>query len=175
MNALVLVLALGQLPGAPGGRGASRDRGIMGTTSDGNGVLIADFRVRPTPSGTSRPRRGGGYQVVVIEPLAIGTSSRPKRADYSLSAQALRVAAVSIRVVSDWPSSRAGHECRRGGPSRSLPPDQVPACPAERRSERAAGPGFRRAMQNSAGFRSSRAHTRSDQEGLISASGDARG
>jgi pimeloyl-ACP methyl ester carboxylesterase len=35
-----------------------------------------------------------GYQVVVIEPLGIGTSARPRDADYSLTAQALRAAAV---------------------------------------------------------------------------------
>jgi pimeloyl-ACP methyl ester carboxylesterase len=34
-----------------------------------------------------------GYRVVVIEPLAIGSSSRPEHADYSLSAQADRIAA----------------------------------------------------------------------------------
>lgn len=33
-----------------------------------------------------------GFQVIVIEPLAVGTSSRPRRADYSLHAQAARVA-----------------------------------------------------------------------------------
>lgn len=35
-----------------------------------------------------------GYRTVVIEPLGIGSSARPKRADYSLTAQAARVAAV---------------------------------------------------------------------------------
>lgn len=35
-----------------------------------------------------------GLQVIVIEPLGIGNSSRPKDADYSLTAQAGRVAAV---------------------------------------------------------------------------------
>ena len=35
-----------------------------------------------------------GFQTVVIEPLALGASSRPSRADYSLSAQAGRIAAV---------------------------------------------------------------------------------
>ncbi|HEX6617395.1 MAG TPA: alpha/beta hydrolase [Gemmatimonadales bacterium] len=36
----------------------------------------------------------GGHRVVVIEPLGVGTSARPERADYSLDAQADRVAAV---------------------------------------------------------------------------------
>jgi pimeloyl-ACP methyl ester carboxylesterase len=35
-----------------------------------------------------------GYQAIIIEPLAIGSSSKPRGADYSLSAQAGRVAAV---------------------------------------------------------------------------------
>lgn len=38
--------------------------------------------------------REAGYQVLVVEPLGIGWSSRPSKADYSLSAQAHRVAAV---------------------------------------------------------------------------------
>lgn len=35
-----------------------------------------------------------GMRAIVIEPLAMGSSSRPRSADYSLEAQALRVAAV---------------------------------------------------------------------------------
>ena len=35
-----------------------------------------------------------GYETIVIEPLGIGSSSRPPKADYSLTAQADRVAAV---------------------------------------------------------------------------------
>ena len=35
-----------------------------------------------------------GYRVVVVEPLGIGSSSRPKRADYSLTAQSERIAAL---------------------------------------------------------------------------------
>src|SRR3990172_4074926 len=34
-----------------------------------------------------------GHRVIVIEPLGVGRSGRPARADYSLSAQATRVAA----------------------------------------------------------------------------------
>jgi len=34
-----------------------------------------------------------GFQVIVVEPLAVGSSSRPGRADYSMTAQAERVAA----------------------------------------------------------------------------------
>ena len=40
------------------------------------------------------------YRTVVVEPLAVGSSSRPERADYSLTAQADRIAAVldSLRI-----------------------------------------------------------------------------
>lgn len=40
------------------------------------------------------PLAAAGFRVVVVEPLGIGWSSRPKQADYSLTAQARRVAAV---------------------------------------------------------------------------------
>lgn len=41
-----------------------------------------------------------GYRAIVIEPLGIGSSSRPEKANYSLTAQAGRIAAVldSLRV-----------------------------------------------------------------------------
>ena len=42
-----------------------------------------------------------GYQVIVIEPLGIGTSGRPRDADYSLTAQALRAAAVLDSLHAD--------------------------------------------------------------------------
>ncbi len=35
-----------------------------------------------------------GYRTIVVEPLGIGLSTRPRRADYSLTAQAERIAAV---------------------------------------------------------------------------------
>jgi pimeloyl-ACP methyl ester carboxylesterase len=35
-----------------------------------------------------------GYQTILIEPLGMGESSRPQAADYSLSAQAARIAAI---------------------------------------------------------------------------------
>jgi pimeloyl-ACP methyl ester carboxylesterase len=43
-----------------------------------------------------------GYRTIVIEPLGIGASSRPEHADYSLTAQALRIGAVldSLNVAS---------------------------------------------------------------------------
>jgi pimeloyl-ACP methyl ester carboxylesterase len=40
------------------------------------------------------PLQDSGFQTVIIEPLGIGSSSRPEKADYTLTAQADRVAAV---------------------------------------------------------------------------------
>ena len=40
------------------------------------------------------PLVAGGYRVVVVEPLGIGSSGKPEAADYSLTAQADRIAAV---------------------------------------------------------------------------------
>lgn len=40
------------------------------------------------------PLNAAGYRTIVIEPLGIGASSRPQRADYSLIAQADRIARV---------------------------------------------------------------------------------
>lgn len=39
------------------------------------------------------PLAEDGYRAITIEPLGVGTSSRPKNADYSLTAQAARLAA----------------------------------------------------------------------------------
>lgn len=40
------------------------------------------------------PLQDSGFQTVIIEPLGIGSSSRPEKADYTMTAQADRVAAV---------------------------------------------------------------------------------
>ena len=40
-----------------------------------------------------------GYRVIVVEPLGIGTSARPEHADYSLTAQADRIAAALDRLA----------------------------------------------------------------------------
>lgn len=42
-----------------------------------------------------------GYRVIVVEPLGIGSSSRPPRADYSLTAQAERMAAVLTEFATE--------------------------------------------------------------------------
>jgi pimeloyl-ACP methyl ester carboxylesterase len=52
------------------------------------------------------PRRG--YRVIVVEPLAIGASGRPERADYSLTAQADRVAA-AIEQIENAPVLVVAH------------------------------------------------------------------
>ncbi len=91
-----------------------------------------------------------GYRAVVIEPLAVGSSSRPQRADYSLTAQAERLARVldtlglrntivvahslgagmALRLAWRRPELVAGLVLLEGGPA-----------------ETAASPGFRRAME----------------------------
>jgi len=118
-----------------------------------------------------------GYEVIIIEPLAMGTSSRPGRSDYSLSAQAARIAAVldtlhlqgavvvghslgasiAYRLALRRPDLVLGIVSLEGGPS-----------------EAAATPGFRRAMSLAplirlagSGFIRGRIH-----RSLIEASGD---
>jgi pimeloyl-ACP methyl ester carboxylesterase len=49
-----------------------------------------------------------GYRVIVIEPLAVGSSGRPERADYSLTAQADRLAA-AIQWLERRPVLLAAH------------------------------------------------------------------
>lgn len=91
-----------------------------------------------------------GYRVIVIEPLGVGHSSRPERADYSLTAQADRIArvldtlgidpavfvahsvggSIAYRVAYRHPELVRGIVSLDGGPV-----------------EAAATPGFRRAMR----------------------------
>src|SRR5262245_48165875 len=96
------------------------------------------------------PLRDAGYRVAVIEPLGIGGSSRPKDADYSLTAQADRVDAV-LRALDPYPAVLVAHSvgasialrvaCRH--PERVAAIVSLDGGPAE-----AAGtPGFRRAMR----------------------------
>ena len=90
-----------------------------------------------------------GYRTIVVEPLGVGSSSRPSRADYSLTAQAARVAAaldslgvtravllahsiggsVALRLAVERPDLALAIVSLEGGPA-----------------EAAATPGFRRAM-----------------------------
>lgn len=91
-----------------------------------------------------------GYRAIVIEPLGIGGSTRPTRADYSLGAQALRMAAVldtlHVREALVVAHSVGGSEAFRLA---YLRPDLVKALisleggPAET----ATTPAFKRAMR----------------------------
>lgn len=55
-----------------------------------NGLIGGAFGFRQVIAGLV----GGGYQVIAIEPLGLGYSARPKQANYSLTAQADRIAMV---------------------------------------------------------------------------------
>src|SRR5881296_940408 len=91
-----------------------------------------------------------GYQAIVIEPLGIGGSARPARADYSLAAQAGRVAR-ALDVLGVQGAIVVAHAVGAAIAYRLayLRPDLVRAVlsleggPAEA----AATPGFRRAMR----------------------------
>lgn len=96
------------------------------------------------------PLADAGHRVIVVEPLGIGRSSRPARADYSLTAQADRVARVLERLETG-PAVLVAHSV---GASIALRvayrhPDRVAAVvsldggPAETAGTR----GFRRAMR----------------------------
>ncbi len=181
MNALVLALALGQLPEAQRVVVAPAETLTVeswGQPVTGTVVLIADFLGSAYTFRHVAPLVAErGYRVVVIEPLAIGTSSRPKRSDYSLNAQALRVAAVldtcGVRLAIVAGQGTNAAVAVRLAAAR---PDQVARLVLLEGggSERAAGPGFRRAMQNSAGLQFFPGLIRAAiRKGLISASGDA--
>lgn len=96
------------------------------------------------------PLRDAGYRVAVIEPLGIGGSSRPKDADYSLTAQADRVDAV-LRVLDAGPAVLVAHSVGASIAMRLAyrHPERVAAIvsldggPAEAAGTR----GFRRAMR----------------------------
>ena len=181
MNTLILMLAFVQLPGSRPVAVAPAETLTVESWGDASSrtvVLIADFlgsaytfrHVAPLVSAA-------GYRVLVIEPLAIGTSSRPKNADYSLSAQALRVAAVldscGVRLAIVAGQGTNAAVAVRLAATR---PDQVARLVLLEGGggERAAGPGFRRAMQNSAGLQFFPGLMRAAiRKGMITASGDA--
>ncbi len=119
-----------------------------------------------------------GYRAIVIEPLGIGTSARPEKADYSLTRQADRIATV-LRELHTGPATVVAHST---GASMALrlayrQPALVSGSvsldggPAERATSR----GFRRAMQYvpwikwMGGVKRVRAKIR---EGLVETSGD---
>lgn len=91
-----------------------------------------------------------GYRAIVIEPLGVGASSKPARGDYSLTAQADRIAGV-LEVLDVEPAVLVAHSlgasmafrlaCRH--PERVRAIVSLDGGPAEA----AATPGFRRAMR----------------------------
>lgn len=120
-----------------------------------------------------------GFQAIVVEPLAFGTSGRPRRADYSLHAQARRVAealdslgvrdavlvghsmggAIALRVAWLRPDLARAVVSLEGGPA-----------------EAAATPGFRRAMSYAPFIRLGGMSIvrRAVRASLVRASGDAQ-
>ena len=181
MSTLMLLLALGTAPEqrrvvvAPA---ETLTVELWGASSAPAVVLIADLLGSAyTFRHVAPPLVEAGYRVIVVEPLAVGTSSRPRRADYSLNAQALRVAAVldSCGVT----AAIVGAQGTNGAVAVRLAvarPDQVIRLVLLEGggAARAAGPGLRRAMQNSAGLQLlGYGLVRSAiRRGMISASGD---
>ena len=121
-----------------------------------------------------------GYEVIVVEPLGVGTSARPEHADYSLTAQADRIAAVldtlnvrdAILVAHSLGASMAFRIAYRR-PDLTQAVVSLEGGPAEA----AATASFRRAMRFApwikwfGGVRRVRGKVR---DGLIAASGDPR-
>jgi pimeloyl-ACP methyl ester carboxylesterase len=120
-----------------------------------------------------------GFQAVVIEPLGIGRSPRPRRADYSLTAQADRIAAVlqqrgpePVVVVAHSMGASIALRLAYRHPELVRAVISLDGGPAEA----AATPGFRRAMRYApwikwlGGVRRIRPQMRKD---LIAASGDS--
>lgn len=119
-----------------------------------------------------------GYRAIVIEPLGIGGSPRPRKADYSLTAQADRIAAV-LQGLGGPPVVVVAHSVAVSIALRMAyrHPERVRALVAldGGPAEEAATPGFRRAMSYApwikwlGGMKRVRPRMRKD---LIAASGD---
>jgi pimeloyl-ACP methyl ester carboxylesterase len=95
------------------------------------------------------PLVANGHRVVVVEPLGIGGSAKPARADYSLTAQADRIAAVlealdldQAVVVAHAVGASMAFRLAYRHPERVKAIVSLDGGPAEA----AATPGFRRAM-----------------------------
>ena len=96
------------------------------------------------------PLAASGYEVVVVEPLGIGGSAKPEAADYSLTAQADRIAAVLVAleldsavVVAHSVSASMALRLAARHPERVKAIVSLDGGP----TEAAATPGFRRAMR----------------------------
>ena len=119
-----------------------------------------------------------GALIIVIEPLGIGSSSRPPRADYSLTAQARRIAAVLDTLGVDG-AVVVGQGVNATTVARlaATRPDLVSRLVLLEggAAERAAGNGFRRAMQMSSGIKVFGGYglvRKQLRSGMIAASGD---
>ncbi len=120
-----------------------------------------------------------GYRAVVIEPLGIGGSPRPRGADYSLTAQTERLSR-ALQRLGGGPAVVVGHSLAASLALRLAVhhPDQVRAVIAldGGPAEQAATPGLRRAMRYApwikwlGGVKRIRPRMRQD---LIAASGDS--
>jgi pimeloyl-ACP methyl ester carboxylesterase len=152
---------------------------LWGVSSGPVVVLIADFLGSAfTFRHVALALADAGYHVIVVEPLAVGTSSRPRKADYSLSAQALRVAAVldscgvtSAIVGAQGTNSAIAARLAAAWGDRVLRLVLLEGGGADR----AAGPGFRRAIQNLPGLQllGLGVMRRTIRKAMISASSDA--
>jgi len=100
VNGLGLVLSLARLAAPPADTAVVRDievapGEILRTTTVGAGqplVLIPGlFGAAYTYRMLTGPLAAQGYQTIVVEPLGYGWSSHPKDADYSYTAQTVRV------------------------------------------------------------------------------------
>lgn len=90
---LLVTMTLAALLGTPGGRDESLHVEVFGSAPDV--VLITGLLgVADAFHELAVELEVRGHRSLIIEPLGVGTSSRPKRADYSLTTQAERVAAV---------------------------------------------------------------------------------
>ena len=180
MWCLALILCLGDSTVALRVSVARAESLQVGVTGDGPPVVLI-----PGLFGSSFGFRNvvprlteAGYRVIVIEPLGIGSSARPEDSDYSLTAQADRIAAVldtlgvhdavvvahavgasmAYRLAYRRPDLVGGIVSLEGGPA-----------------EAAATPSFRRAMRFApwikwfGGIGRVRSKIRS---GLVAASGD---
>ncbi len=125
------------------------------------------------------PLMDAGHRVIIIEPLAVGTSGRPRRSEYSLHAQAARIAAV-LDSLDTRDAVLVGHSVGGGMVLRVAlrRPELVRAIVSLEGgpAESASTPGFRRAMQFApfirmfGGFRRVRGEVR---KGLVRSSADS--
>lgn len=98
---LLMPFVLASLLSTPAGARPSEDSLHVVETGSGQTVVII-----PWLAGGAYGFRNvlpllaeGGYRTIVVEPLGVGGSGRPREADYSLDAQTDRVAAVFDRLA----------------------------------------------------------------------------